>query len=232
MFSPLHAVTSEAVKNYFMQLNKSLTLYVSIICFGSIITASCNNDKDAIKETGKPETDTATMQPAQSIALEDSAMLFTNKADNWISKSLHKSIWNWSRFQLAEFWYEDSLKQNPYETGARFYVDYAPLLKWSPDSSYLLDVGTIGATLIKDKTGKTSIADGDIDTEISMCYPKTKMRSRMLYFGSGSSLINATWLNNDQVAILGAVHETGPQPDTILWIINAKENYFRKYKWK
>ena len=215
-----------------MPLTKSPTLYILIICFGSFITASCNNDQDARKETGKPETDTATMQPAESIALEDSAIVFTNNADNWISQSLHKSTWNWSRFQLAEFWYLDSLKQNPYEAGDRFYTAYAPLLKWSPDSTYLLDMGTIGATLLKDKTGKTRIADGDIDTEIAMCYPKTKMKSRILYFGSGSYLIDATWLDNEQVAILGAVHETGPHPDTILWVINAKENYFRKYKWQ
>ncbi len=207
----------------------SLTTLIVLTGFILVLTA-CKNNKDDGKETDI--TDTATMEPSIFIRSEDSAVVFTNKADDWISKSLHNSAWNWSRFQLAEFWYEDSLQKDPYEESKKFYSDFAPLLKWSPDSSYILDLGTIGTMIIKDKFGKPYIADGDIDTEISMRYPKTEMKSRILYFGSTYSLIDAKWLDKEQVAILASVLSNGPQADTLLWVINAKENYFRKYKWK
>ena len=45
--------------------------------------------------------------------------------------------------------------------------------------SILFDMGAIGATVVKDKSVKTHIADSDIDTEIALRYHKTKMKSRI-----------------------------------------------------
>lgn len=225
-------VVRQGFINNFMQFqnsNASMVIKTQLLFFIFMMLLSCNNEADTKAENNIQVEDSA--QAANSIAAEDSITVFQNKADDWITQSLKTNTSNWSRFHLTEFWYDDSLQQSPYKPDAAFFSDYAPLLKWSPDSSYVLDMGTIGATLIKDKTGKTHIGDGDVDTEIALMNRKTNTRSRILFFGSSSAVIDVRWLNTTQIAILGTEAINEPA-DTLLWVINANENYFRKYKWK
>ena len=191
---------------------------------------SCNNgDKTAEEKTIVSDS----VQTINSIAAEDSTMIFENNIDNWLTESLHNPTLNWQKFQLQEFWYEDSLKQLPLHESAQFYKEYAPVLKWSPDSSYVLDMGSVGTTIITDKKGNTKVADGDIDTQVSLLLPKQKKKEQLLFFGSNTSLIDARWIDSTQIAVFGAFTEKPNQPaDTLLWIIDAKNNYFRKYKWQ
>ena len=194
------------------------------------ITASCNNSNQKAEEEQTITDDS--LQVVNSIITEDSAIIINNKADEWIGQSLKNYNGNWKKFRLMEFWNEDSLQANPYEATSEFYETYHDLLKWSPDSSYILDLGTNGATVIKDKDGKSHLENGDIDTEISLLDPKAKTKSRILFFGSAAAVINARWIDSTRIAILGMNNEKPDQhPDTLLWIIDAKEKFFRKYKW-
>jgi hypothetical protein len=112
-----------------------------------------------------------------------------------------------------------------------FYKDYASLLKWSPDSSYVLDIGTYGKVLVKDKMGNARIEDGEVDTKASLLFPKTDASAELIFLGSSGSFIDGLWIDSTRFSILGVFDEKGNQkPDTLLWVIDAKENFFRKYK--
>lgn len=203
-----------------------LLIYVFAVLFFS----SCNSSNT--EEQAQPEQEVSdSVQTSNSIASEDSIYIFENNLNPWIAGTLKKNYLNWGRFHLLEFWSEDSISAKPFTENDSFYHTYSPLLRWSSDSNYVLDLGTYGATILKDKSGASYAADGDIDTKVSLIYPKTKTRSDLLFFGSGTSVTDARWIDSTQVAVLG-LHENSPnsKPDTLLWIIDAKQIFFRKYK--
>ena len=191
-----------------------------------VLSLSCNNAKE---EEEKTEEDSITM--VQDIAAEDSALIFENNADKWLDLSLHNNAGSWKKFKLKEFWYEDSMQKKYFKPEPGFYKDYAPLLKWSPDSSYVLDIGTYGKVLVKDKMGNSRIEDGEVDTKASLLFPKTDASAELIFLGSSGSFIDGLWIDSTRFSILGVFDEKGNQkPDTLLWVIDAKENFFRKYK--
>jgi hypothetical protein len=195
-----------------------------------LLTSCKGNDKEA-KEEENTVTDDS-LQVIKSIVSEDSVMVF-NDTDNWMRQSIQKNNVDWNRFHLEEFWTDDSLQSKSFKPDADFYRDYTTVLRWSPDSNYILDYGSYGSVKVKDnKTGNTKIEGGEPDTEVSLINPKTKTRTRILFFGPGTNVSDARWLSASQVAILGTDENDNNQPDTLLWIVNAKENFFRKYKWE
>ncbi len=193
------------------------------------IICSCAN-KDTQEEKNSLESDS--LETVNSISTEDSAILYKNEADIWMRQALQKTNMNWHRFHLEEFWYEDSLPHAPFNGSKEFFKDYSAVLKWSPDSTYILDMGSLGSTILKDKSGNSYTADGDIDTQISLLFPGTSMKSDLLFFGSNTSLIDAHWIDSIQIAVFGFNEYADQSTDTLLWIINAKDNYFRMYKWE
>jgi len=196
-----------------------------------IFSIACSNNEQKAKKENTIEDDS--LQSVKSIVSEDSIMVFRNNANSWIGKSIHETDVTWNRFHLQEFWAEDSLQKKSFQADSEFYKDYAQVLRWSPDSTYVLDLGSYGSVKVKDKTGKTRIEGGEPDTEVSLIYPKTKSKARLLFFGPGTVIADGRWLDASQVAVLGTYDEKGNHhPDTLLWIINAKDNFFRKYKWE
>ena len=214
--------------------NKYRLLYfatgIGVIIFVLSVASCSGNEKEQQKENTVSDD---SVQTLQSIASEDSMMIFNNRAENWISRSIQKNNIDWNRFNLDEFWSDDSLQKKSFEPEKEFYKDYAQVLRWSPDSNYILDFGSYGSVKVKDKAGNTRIEGGEPDTEVSMIYPKEKSKTRLLFFGPGTTIIDGRWLDSSQVAVLGLYDEKGNhQSDTLMWIINAKENFFREYKWQ
>lgn len=195
------------------------------------IVSSCNCNNNGKKEEETIELDSA--QTAQSIISEDSTIIFDNSTRQWLGQSLQQNSLNWNRFRLLTFWAEDTLEKTDAGTPPDFYTKYAPVLKWSPDSNYVLDIGSYGAVVLKDTTGKHFVAAGEPDSEVAILFPKENKKTRVLFGGPSLRIINASWADTSQVAMLGSLDtsHTG-HPDTLLWLIDVKERFFRKYKWK
>ncbi len=210
-------------------MNKIIGLLLTAMLF--IVACKCNNNKN----TADKEEVLDSVQTASSIASEDSSMVTDNDTRSFINNTLQNTNWQWNRFKLVEFWADDSLgkSKTAFNPASDFYDKYASVLKWSPDSSYILDFGSYGAVLTKDKKGNSHVVAGDPDTEVSLIYPKEKTKARLLFSGPAMHVLNAVWADSSEVAMLGALDEknTG-HPDTLLWLIDVKENFFRKYKWK
>ena len=78
-----------------------------------LVIVSCNSNKDKqAQENTEPVMDSA--QAAQSIAQEDSVLIFENNADKWLDLSLKNNTQNWKKFHLKECWYQDSLKKEKF----------------------------------------------------------------------------------------------------------------------
>jgi len=193
-----------------------------------ILSSSCNNNQEEEQTTTEDS-----VVIAGDIAQEDSILFFENKADEWLDLSFHNNnnTDTWKKFKLKEFWYEDSLPAQTFKPEQGFYKDYAPLLKWSPDSSYVLDIGTYGKVLVKDKNGSISIRDGEVDSKASLIFTKAGTISELVFLGAGGSIIDGHWIDTTQFSLLGSFDEKGDQhPDTLLWVIDVKDRFFRKYK--
>ena len=207
----------------------SFLFFTCLMIFVFLIKSCSGNEKKQPKENMVVDD---SLQTAKSIASEDSMMIFNNNAD-WLSESIKKNNIDWNRFHLEEFWSDDSLQKKSFQPDKEFYKDYAQVLRWSPDSSYVLDIGSYGSVKIKDNSGNTRIEGGEPDTEVSLLYPKEKNKVRLLFFGPGTTIVDGRWLDSSQIAMLGLYDENGNHhPDTLMWIINAKENFFRKYRWE
>jgi len=206
-----------------------------VLVFGAV---SCKNKP--VKTNEKKDTvGPGVQQPvADSLAMAhdidsaDYVALFKNKTNAWLYKMLMNKQNKWANFELLDYWRRDSLKEYAYKPTKGFFTEYAMFLEWSPDSSYILDHGSYGVEMKKDKDGNYFVESGDVDQEIALIDNKAKTTARLLFFGSGTSAWGAHWIDSAQVALLGQYNpESGKHPDTLLWIINVKDKFFRKYRY-
>lgn len=207
---------------------RNFTITAVALLVVAVAGCKCNNKAEEDKAIELDST-----QTAQSIIQEDSVMVFDNMNDPWITENFKTRGFTWSGFKLVSFWAEDSSAKKPASFTPDFFTRYASVLKWSPDSLYVLDIGSYGGVVVKDSSGNSIVAKGEPDTEVSLLYPKENKKTRVLFAGPSLHVINATWADSSQVAMLTTLDtaRNGSKQDTILWMIDVKENFYRKYKW-
>jgi hypothetical protein len=185
----------------------------------------CSNGKEE-----NPLSDS--LQNVLNITTEDSLLLFDNAANvDWLQKAVPEVINN-KPLALKEFWMADSFPLVAFKPTKKFYADYSSVLRWSVDSSYIIDGGSYGGVVIRGADGKTRIEAGEPDTEVALIYPKTSQKTRLLFSGPGTELISYRWVDSTTAAIVMAFDEKGNREiDTSLWLIDVKAKYFRKYQY-
>lgn len=98
----------------------------------------------------------------------------------------------------------------------QYYKDYATVLRFSPDSSYILDFGSYGSIPVKGKSGRTSLEGGEPDTKIMVGIPKEHKEWQVMFAGPGTAILDATWKNDHQFMVLYANQQEGNHVDTTL----------------
>lgn len=188
--------------------------------------------RDSVITISKNLSTEDSLQLVHDIDSADYAYLFKNQVNIWVSKALGDSNLRWTDFTLADFREDDDIKHTGGELPKRLRDNYSMFLRWSPDSSYVLDFGSYGAVLDRDKNGQEYINDGEIDNEIRLYNTKMKTTSRLVFEGPGAHTWDARWADGEQVAILGTFDTSGGHHiDTTLWLVNVKNNFFRKYNY-
>jgi len=223
-----------------MATNYRHVIAVITITFTAGVLSSCNNHKDkpatpvrdSVITISKNLTLSDSLQLVHDIDSADYAYLFKNQVNIWVSKALNNPSLKWTDFTLDDFREDDDIKQTSGELPKKLQDDYSMFLRWNADSSYVLDFGSYGAVIDKDKNGQEYIHGGDIDNEIRLYNRKMKTSSRLIFDGPGSHTWDARWADSEQVAILGTFDTTsGRHADTTLWLVNVNTNFFRKYNY-
>jgi len=211
-----------------------------LIIIATVLTA-CKNNKQPVKKVAKDSvinipknlSVTDSLQLVQDIDSADYAYLFKNKTNIWIIKALNNPKIKWTDFRQADFYQVDSIKQIKDEPAKKLLEDYGMFLRWSPDSTYLLDFGSYGVTMARHKNGQLYIESGDIDSELRLFNIRKKTSARLMFHGSFTNTWDAHWADSAQVVLLGTFDTSANNhPDTTLWMINVKNNFFRRYVYK
>lgn len=198
---------------------------VLMVVVAVVVLAGCKAKKeDDVAET----TEIAELPYVR----EDSSLLLTGGVAEWIDATIQKPAPS-RNIQLLQQWKDDSLLVQPFQPSADFYKTYQSVLRWSPDSNYVLDIGSYNAVVKKDAAGRPSIEGGGPDTEIALIEPGAGTRTRLLFTGPSGDVLDARWAGNNQVLIIGLFDRSGNNArDTLAWIIDAREKQFRQYNIK
>lgn len=119
----------------------------------------------------------------------------------------------------------DSTKFSP---SAGFYRDYAQVLRWAPDSSYLLDLGSYGNVPVKGKDGKVRLEGGEPDTRIVVIDPKKGVQWQVLFGGPGLRILDGKWKDKNHFMLL-YTHDAGRHADTLLILGNMQTRHLHWY---
>jgi hypothetical protein len=187
-----------------------------IISLIIVVSVSCRN-VDGEKRTQKK---------ADLKKTEDSSSIFSSSVIGWINANLKTRN---PSLSTEERWQDDSLRQEPFELTKEFTKNYASVLRWSPDSTHILDIGSYGAVLTQDKNGKIYLEYGEPDTEVAMISVKNNQRTRLLYVGPSAEIKDGKWLNNTELMILGTFKSETGKIDTLSWKVDLQEKIFTLY---
>ena len=197
------------------------------IIIGGVFLFACGNNKKDVEPTTLD-----TLNQAAIIKKQDSVL--TNEvAKEWLKGELRVPMVRWSNLELENFWDDETLAEQPFTLTKEFLKNYSSVLRWAPDSSAILDIGSYGSVVVEKENGTTVLEGGEPDTEISVIFPQTNKKARLLFAGPASYIINATWLSNAEAIIAGTFNAEGNQQrDTLLWLVDVQQKRFRLYNYK
>lgn len=196
------------------------------LLYSCLLLISCNRAPSNEKQADS-------IHVANEISREDSNRIFTNDVKDWMQEKLARDTLSRQNFVLEEHWQEQPAEATSFDANTQFIKDYNSVLRWSPDSNYIIDIGSYGTVLTKDSKGNTVIEAGEPDTELALIEPAKKLRKRLMFVGPSSAIIDAKWIDNKQVAVIGTFDSTGNGTnDTLLWMIDVQKDFFRLYNVK
>lgn len=195
-----------------------------ILGIGITIVIGCNSE---VKESEPEIIDS--LQMANGIALEDSSRVFSTENIEWLEGVFSKTTTQKNKMELEEFWNLDSFDLMDVPIEPDFYKTYQTVLRWSPDSSWILDIGSYGSIPVKDAKGNIRLEGGEPDTEVALILPKSNKRARLMFVGPSSQIIDGKWISDQELMVLGTSYQSADKNDTLLWMINVKDKFFRLY---
>lgn len=135
------------------------------------------------------------------------------------------------RFSFSE---EDTveLQQEPLYSPKDWAI-YKRFLKYSPDSSYALDLYSYGTIPVRDSSGRVHLEGGDPDDEVALLNLKTGARMRLLFSGPGTTFQDARWLN-DSVAIISGYSDINDYQRMlpVVWRFNRCSRLIEVFKYQ
>ena len=194
----------------------------TIILVLIIALASCNSSED--KEI-QPVPDSSAYVPEidkVDTILSPETFKFFTKPEAQVSKD---------KFQMVNTWKEDSMLISEFNTTKNFVDKYRELLRFSPDSTHFIDLGSYNVEVETDSKGNKIYQDIGPDIEISLVSLNDKKRTRLIFLGPGSIIDDAGWINNETAIIAGRqARPNGTDFYRVIWKYHLPTNTFYMYE--
>ena len=215
---------------------KHLYLFITLFC---TIIISCNNDDKATADNTIKPAGTATpaedsveiINAVDSFFTPETINTFSTTAFSDYAKKKSAAI-NWSKFEMIQIYSVDSPLAQPATLDRKFFDAYGPFLKYSPDSSMFIDLDSYNVDIKKEKNGKRTAIELGPDFEVSLIDLKTKVKMRLIFMGPQGSVEDATWLDNENLVLMGVQNYSDKNGRVTVWKYNVPTNTFFVYEWK
>ena len=168
-----------------------------------VVFYSCKNDPKK-----EPLTNALPKQEQEEVEVIDT--MLTNETISFFNKSGYSNFaksrlkdFDWSRFHMIDTWKDDTVTSAKFEPDKAYFENYGRFLKYSPDSSFVIDLDSYNTTITKNKDGKLIGREEGPDTEISLIDLKNKEKKRLVFLGPGGSIEEGGWIDEDNLALIG-----------------------------
>ena len=207
--------------------------YLGIFFIATTFLFACkNNDK---KEADAQEGELA---EADTSALEKVDTVFSNETINFLNNSDFSQFakskaaqFDWSKFHMVQNWVDDSMTTTAFKPESGYYEAYGRFLKYSPDSTMFVDIDSYNIDIVKDKQGRWIGTSQGPDTEISLIIPSKKEKKRLLFAGPGTFIEEASWIDKDNIALMGLQEaEGGSQRTAVVWRYHLPSSTYFQYE--
>jgi len=177
-----------------------------------------------------PDSTSTTFEPIDSSS--EFLDTFSSNLKPWLEQTLKKPDARLKDFRYADNWVEDSLVTSKQNLDKDFLKSYEAVLVYSPDHQKVIDMGTYGTVINKNKKNGTNMQSGEPDTEIAVIDLLTKQRRRIFFSGPGTSVEKGFWMNDSTVVLAGKSNEQKAEIPT-LWLITLarKSNEVKRYEY-
>ncbi|HEY8388323.1 MAG TPA: hypothetical protein VIK74_06950 [Parasegetibacter sp.] len=163
------------------------------------------------------------------LATDKSRMIITSLP--WIdSLAAADSSFSLDNFRLTDSWIEESLITSPFEKDKEFFSLYGPYLKYSPDSLMFIDLDSYNIILKKGKNGEVVGYEAGPDNQITLIDLKGKKEMRLMFFGPGTYIHEAVWLDHETILLFGISEFNDFNSDNpVVWKYNIRNRNFDRF---
>lgn len=204
---------------------------LSILSLGVFLVTSCKNrHKPSQKSKLSYELKADSVQDVNNLVEEDGGKLFNSPMRNWLSKNLPSSIINWSNFKFIDNSPLNIEDSSSYVVDNQFFKDYQSVLRWSADSSLLVDFGSYGSTPVKDKNGKTYLEGTDPESYVYIIDLKHLIKKQILHTGPSLQIRDVKWMDSAEFVMILVDNSSATTKEKYqIWLVDCRSNSFRSY---
>ncbi|HUR10626.1 MAG TPA: hypothetical protein VM012_04620, partial [Flavitalea sp.] len=136
----------------------------------------------------------------------------------------------WTKFHMVNTWKEDTVMSQPFQPDPAYIKMQGSLVKYSPDSAYLLDLDNY-AVEVKSKRNNAVKVRGP-DTEVALIDIGGKTKTRLLFLGPGGSVEDGGWVDNDTIVLLGMEERSNDGKKVpVIWKYHVPTKSFYLYEY-
>jgi hypothetical protein len=204
-----------------------------LILTASFALYSCkNSDKQEAeeKEDDIVAADTSSFERVDTV-FSNETINFLNNSDFSAFARSKSAQFDWSKFHMVTSWKDDSMLVTPFIPEKGYYEAYGRFLKYSPDSSLFVDLDSYNIDIIKDKQGRWIGTAQGPDTEVSLIDPKKKEKKRLLFAGPGTFIEEASWIDNENIALMGLQEgDSSSKRTAVVWRYHLPTSTYFQYE--
>lgn len=193
---------------------------LTLIILGIFFLASCKDKDEKKADIELIDSTTTTVEKVDTVLDQETFSFFTKPTLKQSSAS----------FRMVNSWKEDSLLSSPFDPPADFYKKYGAMLRYSPDSSKFVDLGSYNVEVSIDSKGTYKYDELGPDTEVSLVEPSKGTRTRLMFLGPGSTIDDAGWMDNETIVMAGKQETaSGDTVRNVVWKFHLPTNTFYEY---
>lgn len=191
----------------------------NIILLMSILI-SCRDNQDKKAPVAVTDSSATTVENVDTVLEQETFTFFTKP-------TIKQSI---APYRMVNSWKEDSLLTSRFNPAPDYYKKYGALLRYSPDSSRFVDLGSYNVEVTIDRKGAYKYDELGPDTEVSLVEPSKMTRQRLMFLGPGSSIDDAGWVDNETIVLAGKQENaTGDTSRNVIWKFHLPTQTFYEY---